>query len=70
MAEQQPPRPVHQPAARKREEMVKGAGKEPGRPVTRTTGAKRTAGKSTPRSASSVVSKGAVDPKSPYLPPA
>lgn len=70
MAEQQPPGPVHQPATRKGEEMVRGTGKEPGRHVTGTTGAKRTAGKATPRSASGVVSKGAVDPKSPYLPPA
>lgn len=71
MAKQQkPPEPVHQPTTRKGEEMVKETGKEPGRHDIGTTGAGRRAGKSTPRDASGIVSKGAIDPQSPYLLPA
>ncbi len=71
MAKQQnPPRPVHQPTTRKGEEMPREEGKEPGRHDIGTTGAGRPTGKSTPRDASGIVSKGAIDPQSPYLPPA
>jgi hypothetical protein len=66
----QQPKPEHQPATRKGEEMVRQAGKEPGRFGVRRTGANRPAGKATPRSSSGVVTKGAADPQSPYLQPA
>ncbi len=66
----QQPKPEHQPATRKGEEMVRQAGKEPGRFRIGRTGANRPAGKATPRSSSGIVTKGAVDPQSPYLQPA
>jgi hypothetical protein len=65
-----PPRPVHQPATRKGEEMTRKTGKEAGRYDSEITGAKRRAGRSTPRDASGIVTKGPIDPRSPYLPPA
>jgi hypothetical protein len=67
---QNPPGPAHQPATRKGEEMVRETGNEPGRHHTGTTGANRPAGKANPRIASGIVSKGPVDPQSPYLQPA
>ncbi|HLI90783.1 MAG TPA: hypothetical protein VKV37_18980 [Ktedonobacteraceae bacterium] len=62
--------PVHQPGARKGEEMPRASGKEAGRRQTETTGAGRPAGKATPRFASGIVTSGPIDPRSPYLPPA
>ena len=70
MANQLRPKPVHQAGSRKGEEMPRQAGKEPGRHTTGITGADRPAGKATPRNASGVVTKGPIDPQSPYLPPA
>lgn len=65
------PRPVHQPATRKGEEMPRQEGREAGRHEVGTRGAPgRRAGKSNPRMASGVVTKGQVDPQSPYLQPA
>jgi hypothetical protein len=62
--------PTHQPGTRKGEDIPKQEGKESGRVRTGTTGANRPAGGSTPRDASGIVSKGPIDPQSPYLPPA
>jgi hypothetical protein len=64
------PQPAHQPGTRKGEKMSKETGKEGGRHDTGTTGAGRPAGEATPRTASGIVTKGPVDPQSPYLPPA
>jgi hypothetical protein len=63
------PGPVHQPGTCKGEEMLDAAGKEAGRYHTEKTGAGRQSGKSTPRDASGIVTKGPIDPRSPYLPP-
>jgi hypothetical protein len=64
------PQPAHQPGERKGEEMNKETGKEGGRRDTGTTGAGRPAGEATPRTASGIVTKGPIDPQSPYLQPA
>jgi hypothetical protein len=65
------PKPVHTPGTRKGEEMTRMQGKESGRYNTERTGISgRASGKSTPRDVSSIVSKGPIDPRSPYLPPA
>ncbi len=66
------PKPVHQPGARKGEEIVQDEGKEPGRRDTSKTGANRPAGKSDARDATSVDPEAAEaqDPKSTKMPPA
>ena len=66
----QQPRPVHQPATRKGEELIQSEGKEPGRHRTGATGAGSPADKASPRTSSGIVTKGQVDPQSPYLQPA
>ncbi len=63
-----PPEPVHQPANRKGEEIVKDDGKEAGRIDTGTTGADRPAGTSTARDSTGVNPSGPIDPNSPTLP--
>jgi len=65
-----PPQPVHQPGTPKGEERLKRMEKERGRYDVQTADARGRGGKSTPRSASGIVSKGQIDPQSPYLPPA
>ncbi len=62
-------KPTHQPGAGKGEEKARYRG-EAGRYNVKETGAGRRAGKATPRIASSVVTQGPVDPRSPYLQPA
>jgi hypothetical protein len=66
----QQPRPIHQPATRKGEEIMQSEGKEPGRHRAGATGAGRPVDKASPRTSSGVVTKGQVDPQSPYLQPA
>ena len=66
----QQPRPIHQPATRKGEEIIQSEGREPGRHRARSTGTNRPANKAGPRSSSGIVTKGQVDPQSPYLQPA
>ncbi len=66
----QQPGPIHQPATRKGEEMMRSAGREPGRHSGRFTGRGRPAEKASPRTSSGIVTKGQVDPQSPYLQPA
>lgn len=66
----QQPRPIHQPATRKGEEIMQSSGREPGRHSGGSTGSGRPAEKASPRTSSGVVTKGQVDPQSPYLQPA
>ncbi len=66
----QQPIPIHQPATRKGEEMTRSSEREPGRHRSGTTGAGRPSEKASPRTSSGVVTKGQVDPQSPYLQPA
>ena len=66
----QQPRPIHQPATRKGEEITRSSGREVGRHGSGSTGAGRPAEKASPRTSSGVVTKGQVDPQSPYLQPA
>jgi hypothetical protein len=66
----QQPRPIHQPATRKGEEMIRSSGREPGRHRRGSTGTGRPTEKASPRSSSGIVTKGQVDPQSPYLQPA
>jgi hypothetical protein len=68
--QKKPPEPVHQPGTAKGEERLQREGKEPGLYHDETAGAERRTGKATPRIASGIVTKGAIDPSSPYLPPA
>ncbi len=65
-----PPRPDHQPGTARGEERLRRERKEPGRLDEGEQGANRGAGRATPRLASGIVTKGAIDPSSPYLPPA
>lgn len=66
----QQPRPIHQPATRKGEEITRSSGREPGRHGSGSTGTGRPAEKASPRTSSGIVTKGQVDPQSPYLQPA
>ena len=66
----QQPRPIHQPATRKGEEIMRSSGREPGFHSSGTTGKGRPVEKASPRSSSGVVTKGQVDPQRPYLQPA
>jgi hypothetical protein len=66
----QQPRPIHQPASRKGEEITRSSGREAGRYRSGSTGSGRPAEKASPRTSSGVVTKGQVDPQSPYLQPA
>ena len=63
------PRPIHQTGTRKGEEIPREEGREAGRHDAEQTGAGRRSGRATPRIASGIVTKGPIDPQSPYLPP-
>ena len=66
----QQPRPIHQQGTRKGEQIIRKSGREPGRVRTGSTGPGRPVDKAGPRSSSGIVTKGQVDPQSPYLQPA
>jgi hypothetical protein len=66
----QQPRPIHQPATRQGEGIIQSEGRGRGRHKAGSTGAGRPDNKASPRSSSGIVTKGQVDPQSPYLQPA
>ncbi len=66
----QQPKPVHQQGTRKGEGIIRSEGKESGRHRAGSTRTGRPVDKASPRSSSGIVTKGQVDPQSPYLQPA